>query len=187
MGMRRGHPCRPSTLLACACVMLTLAQCSSSNDARPAAPTTSLLVTYGAQPTASAKMVCGTEGQTELGAALRVQASQITTSTWVDHVYRCTHEYSSGSFSLSVKELPSISNTIDYFTSLKAKYTVAQLLALGQDGFTATDGTSIVRKDNEVLVVDVAKLPDQFGTPAQSRSNASAAIAITLLGCWTGE
>ena len=97
------------------------------------------------------------------------------------------YQYPSGSFDLSVKELPTIAATVDYFASLKAKFTGAQQLALGQDGFTSSDGTSVVRKDNKVLVVDVSKLPAQFGSPPQSRSVASQNIAITLLGCWTGD
>jgi hypothetical protein len=168
-------------------VVLTLAQCSSSGDARPNVPTTSLVVTYGVQPTASAQMVCGPEGQSAVGAAFNVTGLSVTTPTWVDHLYGCTYQYPSGSFSLSVKELPTIAATVDYFTSLKAKYTGGQQLALGQDGFTSADGTSVVRKDNKVLVVDVAKLPAQFGVPPQSRTQASQAIAVTLLGCWTGD
>jgi hypothetical protein len=176
-----------SRLIVCAAVLLTLAQCSSSSVAHPTAPTTSLVVTYGAQPTASAMMVCGSEGQTALNAAFKVTALRVTTPTWVDHLYGCTYQYPVGSFTISVKELPNIPTTVDYFTSLKAKYTIAQQIALGQDGFTTTDGTSIVRKDNKVLVVDVANLPAQFGAPPQSPTQASVTIAATLLGCWTGE
>ena len=132
-------------------------------------------------------MVCGTEGQTELGATIKVPGLQVSTPTWVDHLYGCTYQYPTGSFSLSVKELPTIAETIDYFTSLKAKYTGTQQLALGQDGFTSTDGTSVVRKDNKVLTVDVSKLPAQFGTPPQNPVGNSQTIAVTLLGCWTGE
>jgi hypothetical protein len=167
--------------------MLTLAQCSSSGDARPTAPTTSLLVTYGAQPTASAQMVCGSDGQTALNTALNLTGLHVTTPTWVDHFYSCTYQYPSGSFTLSVKELPTIAATVGYFTALKAKYTGAQRLGLGQDGFTGTDGTSVVRKDNKVLVVDVAKLPTQFGSPPQTHLQVSQTVAAALLGCWTGE
>jgi hypothetical protein len=132
-------------------------------------------------------MVCGPEGQSAISAALNVTGLSVTTPTWVDHLYQCTYQYPSGSFSLSVKELPTIDATVDYFTLLKAKYTGGNQLALGQDGFTSSDGTSVVRKDNKVLVVDVAKLPAQFGTPPQSPTGASQIIAVTLLGCWTGE
>jgi hypothetical protein len=44
----------------------------------------------------------------------------------------------------------------------------------------------VVRKDNKVLVVDVAKLPEKFGATSLSRTNASMSIATTLLGCWVG-
>ena len=159
----------------------------SRRGCQPAAPTTTLVVTYGAQPSASAQMICGSDGQSALTAALNTTGARVTTPTWVDHVYGCTYQYSNGSFGLSVKELPTIAATVDYFTSLKAQPAIAQQLALGQDGFTGTDGTSVVRKDNKVLVVDVTKLPAQFGAPPQSRTAASQTIAVALLGCWTGE
>lgn len=178
-------------MLASAVVLLTLTQCGSSDKAAvptvPAAPPTTLLVTYGDQPTASAQMVCAPEAQAELAGSLRATPLKVTTPTWVDHVYSCTYQYPEGSFDLSVKELPTIPDTIAYFASLKAKYTVADPLALGQDGFTATDGTSVVRKDNKVLVVDVKHLSDQFGTPPHHRGDSSLIIATTILGCWTGE
>jgi len=176
-----------SRLLVSVGVVLTLAQCSSSGDARSTAPTTTLLVTYGDQPTASAQMVCGADGQTALNLALNVAGLSVTTPKWVDHLYSCVYQYPSGSFALSVKELPTIAATVDYFTSLKAKSTGALPLALGQDGFTSTDGTSVVRKDNKELVIDVSTLPAQFGTPSQTRTATSQTIAVSLLGCWTGE
>lgn len=132
-------------------------------------------------------MVCGSDGQTALTAAFNVTGLNVTTPTWVDHLYGCIYQYPSGSFALSVKELPTIAATVDYFTSLKTKSTRAQQLALGQDGFTSADGTSVVRKDNKVLVVDVSTLPAQFGTPPQTPNQASQTIAATLLGCWTGD
>jgi len=184
----------PARLLASAAVALTLTQCGSSGGgggaaptAAPVAPSTTLLVTYGDDPTVSAQMVCGQEGQTELADAFKVSPTQITTPSWVDHLYSCTYLYPDGSFTLSVKELPTIPDTVSYFAALKAKFTVKDPLALGQDGFSATDGTSVVRKDNKVLQVDVTKLSDQFGVPPFTRANASLVIASTLLGCWTGE
>ena len=76
---------------------------------------------------------------------------------------------------------------MDYFNVLKAKSKVIQLIALGQDGFITSDDTSVVRKDNKVLVVDVTKLSAQFGEPLRSRADASQSIAVALLGCWTGD
>ncbi|MEY2583632.1 MAG: hypothetical protein QOE09_3481 [Ilumatobacteraceae bacterium] len=131
-------------------------------------------------------MVCGEEGQSELGAVINVPGVSVTKPTWTDHLYQCTYQYPSGAFTVSVKELPSIASTVDYFASLKGTHTGAQPLALGQDGFVASDGTSVVRKDNKVLVVDVAKLPEKFGATSLSRTNASMSIATTLLGCWVG-
>jgi len=143
------------------------------------------VVTYGVDPSDAAKMVCGSEAQEELSATFNVNAD-VTTPTWVDHLLACTYQYPDGSFALSVKELPTIEGTVDYFASLKAQYTVGEQLGFGQEGFLTTDGMSIVRKDNKVLVVDVGNLPAPFGTPPMSRRDASLAITLTILGCWTG-
>jgi hypothetical protein len=132
-------------------------------------------------------MVCNSDGQEAIDTAFNLVPPQVTTPTWVDHLYSCTYQYDSGSFDLSVKELPTIPATVDYFNSLKAKSTVAQAIALGQEGFETTDDMSVVRKDNKVLVVDVSKMGPQFGTPPLTRSDASLTIATALLGCWTGE
>lgn len=131
-------------------------------------------------------MVCGSDGQTALATELGASTTTVTTPTWVDHLYSCTYQYASSSFSLSVKELPTIAATVDYFNSLKAKSTVTQQIALGQDGFMTSDDTAVVRKDNKVLVVDVTKLSAQFGA-SRSRTDTSLTIATTILGCWTGD
>jgi len=143
------------------------------------------VVTYGVDPSDAAKMVCGSEAQQELSAAFNIDAD-VTTPTWVDHLFACTYQYPEGSFALSVKELPTIQDTVAYFDSLKARYTVSEQLGFGQEGFLTTDGMSVVRKDNKVLVVDVGSLPAPFGTPPMSRRDASLAITLTILGCWTG-
>src|SRR4029078_4464976 len=120
----------------------------------------------------AAKMVCGSEVQEELRATFNIGA-EVTAPTWVDHLLSCTYQYPEGSFALAVKELPTIEDTVDYFASLKAQYTVGESLGLGQEGFLTTDGMSIVHKDNKVLVVDVGNLPAPFGTPPMSRRDAS--------------
>jgi hypothetical protein len=170
--------------------MLVLAQCSSDSGAQSASPNispTTLLVTYGDQPTKSAQMICNTDGQEAIDTAFNLVPPKVTAPTWVDHLYSCTYQYDSGSFDLSVKELPSIPETVDYFNSLKAKSTATQPIGLGQEGFETSDDMSVVRKDNKVLVVDVSKLGSQFGTPPLTRSDASLTIATALLGCWTGD
>jgi hypothetical protein len=177
-------------LLVAATAGSLLASCGSSSSGGGSASSTTkttLLVTYGAQPTVSAKMICAPEIRIDVTGALNTQPKSVTTPTWVDHRYACTYVFPTGSFTLSVKELPNIPDTEAYFAAQKAKVTVFQKLPLGQDGFVATDGTSVVRKDNKVLVVDVAKLPAKFGAPPQDRKGNSSTIATLILGCWTGE
>jgi hypothetical protein len=167
------------TALAAACS-------SSSGGASSSSPTTSLLVTYGPQPTSSAKMICAAEARAEIRSALNATPTTVTPPTWRDHTYQCTYVYRNGSFTMSVKELPSIAATVDYFDTLKAQHRPEQDLALGQDGFVATDSTAVVRKDNKVLIVDVSKLPAAFGQPPQTQSTISESLAAVILGCWTG-
>jgi hypothetical protein len=172
-------------LLAMTSLGALCAACGGSNDSSTSS--TTLLVTYGKDPTDSAKMVCAPEAQTDLAAALGAKTTSVTTPTWTDHVYRCTYDYADGSFTLAVKELPTIDDTVDFYNAEKSKHPVSQLLDLGQGGFVSTDDTAVVRKDNKVLVVDVDKLPAQFGKPAQNRADTSTAIAVVILGCWTGQ
>jgi hypothetical protein len=156
---------------------------ATDSSASPTPAAVNLVVTYGVDPSEAAKMVCGSEVVQELTATFNV-AAEVTTPTWTDHLLACTYQYPGGSFALSVKELPTIEGTVDYFTSLKAQYTTGEQLGLGQGGFLTAEGMSIVRKDNKVLVVDVSNLPVPFGTPPLSRWDASLAITFTILGCW---
>jgi hypothetical protein len=36
------------------------------------------------------------------------------------------------------------------------------------------------------LLVDASKLPANFGSPPQSRSDVALTVAVTVMGCWTG-
>jgi hypothetical protein len=175
------------TALLIATSAISLAACGGSNTSSSTTPTSALLVTYGKDPTQSAKMICAPEAQSEIDAALGVPTTAVTPPTWVDHVYSCTYEYANGSFTMSVKEFPTIRATVDYYDAQKPKHPIAQLLELGQDGFVSRDTTAVVRKDNKVLMVDVSKLPAHFGTPPENHAAVSAAIATVILGCWTGQ
>ena len=81
-------------------------------------------------------------------------------------MYSCQYVYPSGVVSLSVKELKDASATKRYFEKLgNALGRRPGKLALGGGGFTAMDGSVVVRKDFKVLDVDVSKLSGPLGVP----------------------
>lgn len=158
---------------------------SSTTQARTSADRTPLPA--GKEPSAISKAVCDGWAQNQMASALGVRA-HVSTPTWQDHVYRCVWTYPDGSFSLSVKELSSWSETKDYFHDLGTTLGVAQSLRnLGQGAFQAKDGAVVVRKDWKVLTVDVAGLPAQFAVPPSPRNDIAVTIGDVILGCWAGD
>ena len=90
----------------------------------------------------------------------------VTDRTWVDHKYSCRYDYPNGSFTLSVQELSSWSQTLAYFHGLATQLGDTQTLGnLGQGAFRTSGGDVAVRKDWKVLLVDIWGLPPQFGRP----------------------
>ncbi len=71
----------------------------------------------GRNPSLIAIMVCRPKAQREINEVLGVKAT-VSVPTWVDHKYSCRYGYPNGSFTLSVKELSSWSQTLTYFRSL---------------------------------------------------------------------
>jgi hypothetical protein len=176
-------------------VVIALAGCggSSSKSASNASTTldTDPSITAqpaGVNPSESAQMICAPEAQRDIAESLGVTPTRVTTPTWVDHVYSCTYVYPNGSFTMSVKELSNLDETKAYFAALGTRLgREPGSIALGQGGFTTTDGSVVVRKDFKVLDVDISKLPDPFGQPPQKRSDVALSIAAVLMSCWTGS
>jgi hypothetical protein len=142
----------------------------------------------GKYPSEISKEVCHAEAQHDIFEALGLKPVRISTPTWVNHLYSCTYEYPNGSFTLSVKELSSWSQTIGYFRGLGQQSGIARSLGnLGQGAFSETDGSVVVRKDWKVLTVDITGLPDQFGAPPTKSSDIAVTVADVILGCWAGD
>jgi hypothetical protein len=132
-------------------------------------------------------MVCAKEAQAELVTSLGLMPVQVTTPTWTDHVYSCQYVYSSGTVTLSVKELDNAKQTATYFDSFGTRLGRRPgHLAVGQGAYVTSDGSVVVRKDWKVLFVDVSHLPPQFGQPPQTPSDAALSVAATILSCWSG-
>jgi hypothetical protein len=133
-------------------------------------------------------MICETEAQNDIyDSATGVKTVSISTPTWIDYVYSCDYVYSGGArMRLSVKEVSSEAETTAYSDSLATKLhkTDAQVAVPG--AFQVQDGSVVVRKDFKILLVDVTKLPAQFGVPPASRGDVAINVAVTIMGCWVG-
>ena len=181
--------------MACsAAIAVTLAACgssSSSSSLKPEGPNSPVATVApqpsGVNPSKSSKMVCESEAQTELASDLGVTPTEVTPPTWTDHTYSCTYVYSNGSFTLQVKELDSAALTAGYFNALAALLgRQPGRLALAAGAFITSNGSVVARKDWKVLLVDVSKIPAQFGSPPQVPKDVAISVAATILSCWSG-
>jgi len=141
----------------------------------------------GRTPSTIATMICRPEARKEIASALGEFAT-VSHPTWVNHLYSCQYKYPTGSMVLSVKELSSWAQTKSYFRMLARDMGDAETInGLGQAAIKTEDGSIIVRKDWEVLLVNWAGLPPQFGQPPTSSAAVAQAVADVILGCWDGD
>ena len=143
-----------------------------------------------ANPSKSAKMICEDEARQDIAdSAVGFDVVQPLKPVWKDHIYSCDYVYKNGAkMTLSVKELSSKEETDAYYNELEQRLgNKAPQYGLGQGAFVTDNGSVVVRKDYKVLLVDVSKLPAQFGDPPDTRSNDAINVGVTIMGCWTGE
>jgi len=175
-----------------ASLALVLASCGGSSKA--ASPTTTVGSTVHVAkvasnvPSVSAKMICETEAVNDIyDSATGVKTIAALKPTWVNHVYSCAYMYPAGaSMTLSVKEVSDTAETTAYFDSLATKLQKTRTLTIGQGAFQVKDGSVVVRKDYKVLLVDITKLPANFGVPSASRGDVAINVAETIMSCWSG-
>ena len=147
-----------------------------------------LSYTYGPLPSVSARMICRHETIQDFADVLGVRTVTAPTATWHGHRYTCTYRYRNGTMVLYVQALPTLADTIAYMKSLGvAQGDVGAVPRTGQGSFTTTNGSVVSRKDNKVLVVDVARLPAQFGHPATSRHDVALTVTDIIFACWRGD
>ncbi len=131
--------------------VLSMASCGGSKSAGSAnssqRATVHIAQPARAVPSASAKMTCARNAQTEVAAVLGVRTTQPVVPTWTDHIYSCRYTYKNAAMVLSVKELSSKTETDAYFASLAHRLGQTERLTLGQGGFTAKNHSVVVRKD----------------------------------------
>jgi hypothetical protein len=178
-------------LVVFAC-MLSMTSCGGSKPATPAGNSQSASA-HAAQParaapSATAKMICARETQTELAAVLGVHTTQPVVPAWSDHLYSCRYTYHNAFMVLSVKELSNQAETDGYFTSLAHRLGQTQRPQAIDRGafFTTRNSSVVVRKDYKVLLVNISGLPARFGAPPYTRADIAIKVAATIMGCWTG-
>jgi len=167
--------------------------CSSSTPPASSSPTTAkmdapALAAATDVVSATTRMICADEAERDIEVATGARTTKPLLATWRNHEYSCVYHYAAGSMRLSVKQLADTAATVRYFDDLVARLGPREKLdGVGQGAFTTSNDAVVVRKDNKVLVVDVAGLPPRFGVPADVRANVAVTVAATIMGCWTGE
>lgn len=174
-------------------LFVALSACGGSSVKSSAAPPTDrgrspVLDRAGSEPSESTKMICAAEGNNEIAGSVGVDTTRRLVGRWRDHVYSCDYAYGGGRvMTLSVKELSNASETTAYFDQLGARLgRMHALQGLGQGAFQTRNGSTVVRKDNRVLLVDNSRLPARFGKPSSPRADVALSVAATIMGCWTG-
>jgi hypothetical protein len=172
--------------------MLSMTSCGGPKPATPPGDSQNATVHVAqpvrAAPSATAKMICARETQTELAAVLGVHTTQPVVPTWTDHLYSCRYSYNHAFMVLSVKELSNQAQTDGYFTSLAHRLGQTQRpQAIDRGAFFTTKNRSVVvRKDYKVLLVNISGLPARFGAPPYTRADVAIKVAATIMDCWTG-
>jgi hypothetical protein len=178
-----------SVVVLGACAGRRSSSSPTTSAAQPTQQTSTPNRSAGPNPSGSAEMICGKEARSEIAQSLGVHERRVTTPTWTDDIYSCTYAYPKGSVTLSVKELISAPATTVYFSGLANRLGRAQVVnGLGRAAFIAKNDDVVVRKDDNVLLVDVHAIPaaaDAF-LPEMKRSDVAENVAAVVMGCWTG-
>ncbi len=169
---------RPGAALV-ALVACSLSACSSSqSSARPVSK----------NPPRAVAQFCDRPVQRQLSTSLGVAPERVTTPRTPDHAYSCRYVYANGAISLSVERFTSASAATAHTVQVarqRGRRPEPPQLGDGFSAFMTTDGSVVVRKDRDVLDVDVASLPDRFGNPPQASSVIARAVATTIVGHWS--
>jgi hypothetical protein len=190
-------------ILPCVFVLgIVLAACGgSSSSGKPAASgatgggsgtTVHVAKVASATPSKSAQMICEPEAVKEIAdGATGVETIKKVKGTWdeTNHIYSCDYVYPNGAvMKLSVKEMSSVDETTAYFNQLGQQLGhVKDQYGVGQGAFVTNNGSLVVRKDYKVLLIDVSKLPANFGVPPDTRQHVAVNVGATIMTCWTGE
>lgn len=183
--MRRSWLVALGILLACAATACGAGSPASSTGAGTKSVIDAQPQPAGNNPSASARMICERAAQREIAGVLGRTPTRVTKPTWSNHLYSCDYVYPMGTITLSVKELDNTAGTTDYFDTLGTILgRLPDDVPIGQGAFQTANGSMIVRKDFDVLFVDVNHLPKGFDKPGRTAADVASAIALTVLHCW---
>jgi len=157
-----------------AAAVVLLAACSSGTPKPAAAPV---------QPSSAAQIACSDEAVDDIETALGVEAAPLT-PTWAAPTLSCRYVYPAGVMVVSVTDNVSPDAATTAFTAGRPAGAVT-IPAVGQDAYARPDGSAVVRKDAQILTVDVSGLPASFGAPPHPRNIQAIDIALVILACWT--
>ncbi|HZR15418.1 MAG TPA: hypothetical protein VFC33_19440 [Acidimicrobiia bacterium] len=93
----------------------------------------------------------------------------------------CTYNFANGSLTLRVHTAKTNADANAYFDALRNDAGKVTTLSFGSPAFAASNGTTVMVKDNLVLVVDPTKAP-----AGVDRTNTAESLAAEVLACWTG-
>jgi hypothetical protein len=137
---------------------------------------------------AAAQMVCSDEIRGEVADALNLASVPAPASAWADHVYTCTYTPPMGRLVLSVTVAPSTAAAHDRLAVMRDQLGAGvEEPGMGQQAYSASNGTILAAKDNMVLRVDATALPDDLGATHQHRVDVARLLAAGVFNCWTGN
>src|SRR3954464_1817664 len=140
------------------------------------------------KPPAPAAVICDAGIKSKVRGALSLAGPPSTEWRWSDGVYTCDYHLPMGRMSLQVTVLAGAPEASTLFDADRGRTLGAQPLAgLGERAFGTDNGTVLVLKDNQVLLVDTTRLPQEFGANGQRRSDLAYEVASDVMGCWTGD
>ncbi|HEY1155885.1 MAG TPA: hypothetical protein VGE95_06325 [Arthrobacter sp.] len=133
-------------------------------------------------------MICADETRTNVIRILALPSVPSTVDSWADKLYTCTYTLPGGPLVLSVKETADPDAAHTYFQEQQRTTAgSAPIEGLANLGFPAfqTPASAVFVKDNFVLTVDAAALPETLGLNQVSRDAFAYQLATTVLACWS--
>ena len=133
-------------------------------------------------------MICDADITSKVGVALDLPGPPSTEWRSSGDVYTCDYLLPMGRMSLQVTILAGAGQASAMFDADRARTRGARPLAgLGERAYGTEDGTVLVLKDSQILLVDTTRLPQEFGANGQRRADLAYEVASDVMGCWTGD
>ncbi|MHC6231826.1 hypothetical protein ACX5I6_20030 [Arthrobacter sp. MMS24-T111] len=161
---------------------------SASAASATASPPSDIPATDAGGPSAAALMVCADETRGNISRILALPTAPRTTASWAGKLYTCTYALPAGSLVLSVKEAADPDTARATFQDQqRTTPAAAPIEGLANLGFPAfqTPASAVFTKDNFVLTVDAAALPETVGPNHVTRAAFAYQVATTVLACWS--